>query len=847
MSVVQRNKSIKKYNVQKVTKNATPRSCSVPGSGISTPKISQLTQKDRENICEIVLQNGIDPRSLAFEIVTKRVCDLFLSKKKSKGSPRNNKLFIENAVKDTLDKDITLKTTLNKIFKSSTSPCEVDIQNLTAEILQQQLQKTQSTDRTQSQNRYSGRHSVIEPKFGNLTENKTSCRKTQPGDHESSEEKPLEKASLMQESERVSEVSIVFKEKKLEKSDSAQEIPLDPPPKPMSPTKIYYEIDHTSDIDKKGSFSVTPTQDPDQDAKPAEVSKKAEPPTPEKNSGRRSTGKFNDDISCFEISPPPKEEAIEQEKVQNDTVPQNLAEVDILQKEYELGRELLHKAGDKITSDNYRELARIQSLNEYDYKILQIMFSLLFSIRNKSDCIINSLDRIDHMLNDCGEVLLLQSDFDLMIEKNHFSSKSTVQFRDEFVKVSPYNSANPTISCIKEYLCEAFCLIDIIEEIKGFEAKIAENVPKISKDSPKVANFGQREHRKSNEYIESMKDPQNTSRTSDKNTITARYYKKMEEQNQDFSYDMPRKRNVSRTPKINKVNRTQSRILKTSTPKLVRDSKGVKRNGIKKKTPNKSSFISKSPKPSILGKSPKVEKGSKSLKPADMAKEYALKHERKVVKKTTRGAQYDANGHRIYKSKNQVPNKPISSYKKPTTPMKVSNRTIERRLESHLPSNFKNSQQTKRKAVRKSFKKKKSSIQESVLSDQNRTSIQSYNQSPRRKPVSPLRSPKRKSPRRETGRMSPTKRMIDMKNSYIKNQRKAQKDPQNAGKLIYTISPDEGYIVDQDFKELTKEELEEVSKSITRKSAEFCGGADQERSNQYGDLMVKNHLKKRVQ
>ena len=49
--------------------------------------------------------------------------------------------------------------------------------------------------------------------------------------------------------------------------------------------------------------------------------------------------------------------------------------------------------------------------------------------------------------------------------------------------------------------------------------------------------------------------------------------------------------------------------------------------------------------------------------------------------------------------------------------------------------------------------------------------------------------------------MSPTRRMILMKNSYIKNQKKAQKDPANAGKLIYTISPEEGYIVDQEFKD----------------------------------------------
>lgn len=97
-------------------------------------------------------------------------------------------------MKETLDKDTTLKTTLNNIFKSSTSPCEVDIQNLTAEILSQQLSKAKSTERSQSQNRYCLSRSVIEPQFTKLTE-KVSYQKSQNEDQEVSEEKALEQTS----------------------------------------------------------------------------------------------------------------------------------------------------------------------------------------------------------------------------------------------------------------------------------------------------------------------------------------------------------------------------------------------------------------------------------------------------------------------------------------------------------------------------------------------------------------------------------------------------------------------------------------------------------------------------
>lgn len=79
-----------------------------------------------------------------------------------------------------------------------------------------------------------------------------------------------------------------------------------------------------------------------------------------------------------------------------------------------------------------------------------------------------------------------------------------------------------------------------------------------------------------------------------------------------------------------------------------------------------------------------------------------------------------------------------------------------------------------------------------------------------------------------------------MKNSYIKNQRKAMRDPENAGKLIYTISPDEAYIVDQEFHHTMENE------DLAKKSSALCQSADKQRSEQYGDSMMKHHHKRRV-
>ena len=169
------------------------------------------------------------------------------------------------------------------------------------------------------------------------------------------------------------------------------------------------------------------------------------------------------------------------------------------------------------------------------------------------------------------------------------------------------------------------------------------------------------------------------------------------------------------------------------------------------------------------------------------------------------------------------------------TPIKSSQKSIEKKLESRLPSTINSYHQTQRKTPRSTVKPvvKKDTLGNKQNYSPVRCHIEYCDQSPKRKGVTPAQSPKRKSPNRNAGTMSPTKRMILMKNSYIKNQKKAQKDPSNSGKMIYTISPDEAYIVDKEFFNSMENE------DIAKKSEEMCKTADQQRSLMYGDSMVK--------
>jgi hypothetical protein len=178
-------------------------------------------------------------------------------------------------------------------------------------------------------------------------------------------------------------------------------------------------------------------------------------------------------------------------------------------------------------------------------------------------------------------------------------------------------------------------------------------------------------------------------------------------------------------------------------------------------------------------------------------------------------------------TKQLVPFKPIS--------------LLEKKLNSHIPTSISGHQPTKRKSPRKASPKKV--VKQATFTKARCGSPKNYNQidytpvSPQRKYISPISSPKRKKSSNDNGRISPTKRMIDMKNSYIKNQKKAMKDPANFGKMIYTISPNEAYIVDQEFHHSMENE------DIAKKSNELCQSADKERSK-YGDSMVKHRSKK---
>ena len=149
-----------------------------------------------------------------------------------------------------------------------------------------------------------------------------------------------------------------------------------------------------------------------------------------------------------------------------------LLDSDILLKEYELGKQLIAHASQKLEVKTYSNMLYESHLTNEDFKIIGIFLSLLFSIRDNEDKQFEKWDEIQQCLFNSKEVYEIQNNLSSLIEKDNFIAEKTHKFRDQFVHFSSHNSESHSIVSMKEYLWEAFWLIDIIEEIKSLQQKL---------------------------------------------------------------------------------------------------------------------------------------------------------------------------------------------------------------------------------------------------------------------------------------------------------------------------------------------------------------------------------------
>lgn len=342
-----------------------------------------------------------------------------------------------------------MKTVLNGIFKSSgATPVRMQAQMLTEEDIIQHVPKYERTERTKSQPKYTPSRPQARPVYephNDLMQVEQVWKSTNfnyGALNSQSEEKAQEKAKLMERRD------VLADDYQSQRNDLPQNQQLQQPP---------VEITKSPEPPVRQRLDVV-------DVKESEVEvvyKKEDLKTPEKSAKKRvrlSEPRYHDEVSNFNLSSPNTELTKEpdfQEELKEDNFKQ-IVDSEILFKEYELGRELLAKASEKIDYVGLLNLISDDELSNKDFQILYIYLSLLFSVFENRDHIVSSWEETYRSLKNYKGIHELQSNFTMMIENKNFRGEQTFKFRDAFVSKSTFEPANPIIGAIKEYLCEAF-------------------------------------------------------------------------------------------------------------------------------------------------------------------------------------------------------------------------------------------------------------------------------------------------------------------------------------------------------------------------------------------------------
>jgi hypothetical protein len=139
---------------------------------------------------------------------------------------------------------------------------------------------------------------------------------------------------------------------------------------------------------------------------------------------------------------------------------------EILIQELGLGKDLLSKAIIKITPELLSEIASSQSLSDDDKKLVSIMTAFVhYAADPQHNDNFNWEDSRKTILENSYLVLHELKNFSDNVINRRIHGNQVSALKDTFISCS-CNENPMIIDPIREFLCEAFCLIDILDEIQ---------------------------------------------------------------------------------------------------------------------------------------------------------------------------------------------------------------------------------------------------------------------------------------------------------------------------------------------------------------------------------------------
>lgn len=136
-------------------------------------------------------------------------------------------------------------------------------------------------------------------------------------------------------------------------------------------------------------------------------------------------------------------------------------------KELDLGRELLNKAVNGITAQHLKDIVDAKDLTNDDKSVIQIMHGLIEVAADKENEGIFTWDQTHTALN--------ENPYRILHNLRSFAENSSSQniqgprvraLKDRFIQTTQdAQFTEKYIEAVREFLCEGFCFIDILDEI----------------------------------------------------------------------------------------------------------------------------------------------------------------------------------------------------------------------------------------------------------------------------------------------------------------------------------------------------------------------------------------------
>jgi len=142
--------------------------------------------------------------------------------------------------------------------------------------------------------------------------------------------------------------------------------------------------------------------------------------------------------------------------------------IQVLEKEFSLGKDLIEKAISNIDQECIERLRNHQEATEDELNTANVFFNMLAMLNNTEE----------HNKIEWGSITGFNEDTldqlhnsPTQIEESKYEKSQVVNLRNNF-KMKNEENENQDVKNLKEFLCEAFCLIEIVQELQELKNKI---------------------------------------------------------------------------------------------------------------------------------------------------------------------------------------------------------------------------------------------------------------------------------------------------------------------------------------------------------------------------------------